>query len=428
MKNLFTSIIIFIFFMSIIAQSPVDKCATMTQFNQKALINPDVQVRMDQTEYLTKKWLENHPNTLKKKGNNKDLAQVYIPVVVHVLWNDPIENISDNQIQSQIDVLNEDFRLLNSDSLDPSHPFWAYTVDTEIEFCLASIDPEGNPTDGITRTYTNVVAFDGTGDEKYSSAGGVDNWDPTQYLNLWVCNLDASNGLLGYATFPSDLASNPDEDGVVIRFEAFGDIGTAGTGNFSANDLGRTATHEVGHWLNLRHIWGDAECGDDFVADTEIAESSNYGCPLFPHRPDNLCGSGPDGEMYMNYMDYVDDYCMNMFTYDQALRMYAALNTDRVDLLSSLGCDNPSSVNEGIKKIEFEVFPNPSNGVFTVNAGQNTDISFAVYDVVGAEVKQIGKVNLFPFTLDLCNLPNGIYYIKSHSFGNDSFKKIIISK
>ncbi len=428
MKKIISSFACIMLMVGAFAQAPGEKCATMTQFNQRSLNNPEVQTRMDQTEALTKQWLENHPNALKKKGNNKSAASVYIPVVVHVLWNDPIENVSDAQIQSQIDILNEDFRLLNADSLDPSHPFWIYTVDTEIEFCLASVDPNGNPTDGITRTYTDVVSFAANGEEKFTSAGGIDNWDPTQYLNIWVCNLDASGGTLGYAAFPSELSANPELDGVVIRYEAFGAIGTAGTGGFTANDLGRTATHEVGHWLNLRHIWGDDQCGDDFVNDTEIAEGENYNCPSFPHRPGNLCGSGPDGEMYMNYMDYVDDYCMNMFTYDQALRMYAALNTERVGLLTSAGCDNASILNATMNEGNFEIYPNPSNGVFTINSAQNSTITPVVYNLIGAEVKRFNGINQFPYTIDLSDLPNGIYYVKNNRSGKSTTKKIIISK
>ncbi|NBV08990.1 MAG: T9SS C-terminal target domain-containing protein [Flavobacteriia bacterium] len=429
MKKIITSFLFIIVMLSSFAQAPSEKCATMSNFNKRVLNDPLVQDRMNQMEAATQHWIANHPNALKKKGNAKSLASVYIPVVVHVLWNDPIENISSAQIQSQIDILNEDFRLLNADSLDPSHPFWAYTVDSEIEFCLASYDPNGNPTNGIVRTFTNVTAFDGTThDEKYTASGGSDNWDPTEYLNIWVCNLDASNGTLGYATFPSDLATTPNEDGVVIRYEAFGNIGTAGTGGFSANDLGRTATHEVGHWLNLRHIWGDAQCGDDFVNDTEIAEGENYGCPSFPHRPNNLCGSGPDGEMYMNYMDYVDDYCMNMFTFDQADRMWAALSLERSGLLTSMGCADPSSVNEANLQLGFEVYPNPSSGEVTIGCKKNVDINVTVYDVFGSNVKTYEGVNQFPFTINVNDLSNGIYFFKISSFGKFITKKVTVTK
>jgi hypothetical protein len=425
MKNLMTTIAFCA--LVVLAQAQAERCATMSHWNQKALTNPEVQNRMSQTEQMTQFWLENHPNDLKKNGHTKSAAQVTIPVVVHVLWNDPMENVSDAQIQSQIDVLNEDFRLLNADSLDPSHPFWVHTADTEIEFCLASVDPNGNPTNGITRTYTDVVEFDGNGDEKFTASGGRDNWDPTEYLNIWVCNLGASGGTLGYAAFPSDLATDPELDGVVIRYEAFGDIGTAGTGGFDANDLGRTATHEVGHWLNLRHIWGDDFCGDDFVDDTEVAEDANYGCPNFPHNANNQCGSGQDGEMYMNYMDYVDDYCMNMFTYEQALRMYAALNTDRSGLLTSMGCNNSSNLQESQNEFKFDVQPNPSNGLVTVSSSQNTSVTPVVYNLVGAEVKRLNTVSQFPFTLDLSDLPNGIYYLNCINSKASIAKRIIIS-
>jgi len=410
------------------AQAPGEKCATMTHFNKRALISPEVLIRMNQSEYLTNLWLENHPNVLKKKGHNKGAAQVTIPVVVHVLWNDPSENISDAQIQSQIDVLNKDYRLLNADSLDPSHPFWVHTVDTEIEFCLASVDPNGNPTNGITRTFTNVTAFDANGDEKFTASGGHDNWNPTEYLNIWVCNLDSTAGTLGYAAFPSELATHPELDGVVIRYEAFGDIGTAGTGICNSNDLGRTATHEVGHWLNLRHIWGDTLCGDDFVDDTEVAEDANYGCPTFPHNANNQCGSGQDGEMYMNYMDYVNDNCMNMFTVKQSLRMHAALNTDRVGLLTSLGCNNSSNLLESLNEFKFDVVPNPSNGMVTVSSSQNTSVTPVVYNLLGAEVKRLNVISQFPFSLDLSDLPNGIYYLNCINSKVSIAKRIVISE
>ncbi|NDB36497.1 MAG: T9SS C-terminal target domain-containing protein, partial [Flavobacteriia bacterium] len=290
------------------------------------------------------------------------------------------------------------------------------------------VDPNGNPTNGITRTFTNVTAFDANGDEKFTASGGHDNWNPTEYLNIWVCNLDATAGTLGYAAFPSELATHPELDGVVIRYEAFGDIGTAGTGIFNSNDLGRTATHEVGHWLNLRHIWGDTLCGDDFVDDTEVAEDANYGCPTFPHNANNQCGSGQDGEMYMNYMDYVDDYCMNMFTYGQALRMNAALNTDRVGLLTSLGCNNSSNLLESLNEFKFDVVPNPSNGMVTVSSSQNTSVTPVVYNLLGAEVKRLNVTSQFPFSLDLSDLPNGIYYLNCINSKASIAKRIVISK
>lgn len=404
----------------------------MQILEQRMKNDPAVKLRMQQSEIATQKWISAHPKINAKTNSHKVLQVITIPVVVHVIWNDPIEDISTAQIQSQIDILNDDFRLMNSDSLPPSHPFYNSTADAEIEFCLAERDPSGNATTGITRTYTDSITFVGDGNEKYTATGGQDNWDPTKYLNLWVCNLDGSGGTLGYAAFPSDLSTNPGDDGVVIRYEAFGDIGTAGTGGFTANDLGRTATHEVGHWLNLLHIWGDNQpnCGDDFVSDTEPVDHENFGCPSFPFHPNNPCGTGADGEMYMNYMDYVDDNCMNMFTTGQATRMDAALNGDRVGQLTSLGCSPPAGLNEFSLENSIVIYPNPSNGNFAIEVHKlkSDNVSIDVYDLLGSRIQKIENIKSFPLQMDLNELSNGIYYIKINSDDNIITKKVLINK
>jgi Secretion system C-terminal sorting domain/Pregnancy-associated plasma protein-A len=411
---------------NIFAQS--EKCATMQVYEKRIQSDPGTLSRMQQNEIETQTWISENKNLLKHKNQAKSGALVTIPVVVHVLYNNSTENISNEQVQSQIDALNEDFRLLNSDSLDDTHPFWFYTADTQIEFCLASIDPSGNATSGITRTFTNITGFTGDGSEKFTSLGGKDNWDPTKYLNLWVCDLSGAGGLLGYAAFPSDLTAYPDEDGVVIHYQAFGYIGTAGTGGFSGNDLGRTGTHEVGHWLNLRHIWGDDYCGDDFVPDTQIAYDSNYGCPSFPHNPWSTCGSDGDGEMYMNYMDYVDDYCMVMFTYDQGTRMLSTLFGARDGLLTSPGCGT-ISVNEYLPENSFNLYPNPSNGNVVINSQINgiKNVTISLFDLLGNEI-QVFENNSFPFEMNLSDLPNGIYLIKFQSGNQSVTKKLFLSK
>jgi hypothetical protein len=419
-KILSTTIVLGLIFISLSSKAQSNKCATMTILNERIEKDPAILLRMQQSEIETQKWISAN------RSAKKTQVLVSIPVVVHVLYNNPTQNISTAQIQSQIDILNDDFGLFNSDSLDNSHPFWQYTADTEIEFCLATRDPNGNATSGITRTYTDSLSFIGDGNEKYTATGGEDNWDPTKYLNIWVCDLSASGGTLGYAAFPSDLVSDPDEDGVVINYTAFGDIGTA----TAPNDLGRTGTHEVGHWLNLSHIWGDTICGDDFVADTEIAEDANYGCPTFPHNANSTCGSGVNGEMYMNYMDYVDDYCMVMFTFDQGTRMQSALNGDRAGLLTSLGCSSPSTINEVLLENTFNIYPNPSNGNFIINAQltKNENVSITLYNLVGAKIQQFDNVNNYPFLMSLNDLPNGSYFIKFNSGNNTITKKVFVSK
>ncbi len=404
------------------ASAKSEKCITMSAFNKKAATDSMAFVRMDQSELQIKQWIANHAQVLHTQ------QVITIPVVVHVIWNDPIENISSAQIQSQIDILNEDFRLMNADSLTPSDPFWAYTADAQIEFCLASRAPSGSATSGITRTFTNTVSFAGAGDgsEKFTSSGGCDNWDPTRYLNLWVCNLDVSGGTLGYASFPSDLATNPNEDGVVIRYQAFGDIGTVA----APNDLGRTASHEVGHWLNLRHIWGDDTCGDDLVADTEPAEQANYGCPSFPFNSNSACGSGVNGEMFMNYMDYVDDYCMNMFTSGQAMRMNATLNGDRIGLRTSLGCGSPANVSDILLDTDFDIYPNPSNGNFSIknDNSESQILDICIYDILGSKIWESQSVNSSPLKVELGQVTNGVYIVAITSKGSSVMRKIIISK
>jgi Pregnancy-associated plasma protein-A len=249
-----------------------------------------------------------------------------IPIVIHVVHNpaNNAENISEAQINSQIDVLNLDFRKKNSDIAAVPSVFKALAADARIEFVLATTDPLGQATNGITRTVTTAAGFGGDDRVKSAATGGADPWPSDRYLNIWVCRLNG--GLLGYAQFPGGSAAT---DGVVITHTGFGTNGTAAP----PFNLGRTATHEIGHWLNLRHIWGDDGdgCnGSDFVEDTPNQASDNTGVPTFPHV---TCDNGPNGDMYMNYMDYTDDVGMFMFTTGQVLRMQATLNNER----SSLG-------------------------------------------------------------------------------------------
>lgn len=238
-----------------------------------------------------------------------------IPVVVHVLYNTSAQNISDEQIISQIRILNEDFRRKEGTKGHSTHPV---SADSKIEFRLAEVDPQGNPTNGITRTQTNTKMFDGDDSMKFSRSGGKDAWDTTRYLNIWTCSL--GDDLLGYAQFPGE---DEKTDGVVILFNAFGD-----TGNVQAPfNLGRTTTHEVGHWLGLRHIWGDGGCSaDDGFKDTPRSDQPNFGAPSHP-----LIHCGSD-DMFENYMDYTDDGAMSIYTQMQSERMNATLDTYRSGL------------------------------------------------------------------------------------------------
>lgn len=364
------------------------------------------------------------------KSSSVSANIISIPVVVHVVWNLSVQNITDAQILSQIKILNDDFRLLNKDSLKTNHPFWPFTADTEVEFCLAKKDPNGNATSGITRTQTSVVEWDdfNSDDLKYTSLGGKDNWDPTKYLNIYVANLQ--DGLLGFATFPDELSTNPDLDGVVIRPEAFGNTGTAGTGGYSANNLGRTATHEVGHWLFLYHIWGDEPCGNDFVNDTPVAQAENYNCPSFPRNPNNSCGAGANGEMYMNYMDYVDDDCMKMFTAGQKTRIRNAISQFRSGLLTSNACATSIGINSNEYNNAFQIYPNPmqSNSSFNIEFNNLLPIRIYIVDIFGRELMNIDDAIQQRMQVNTeKKLNKGIYFIRAeYNDGNFMNQKLVV--
>ncbi len=424
-KNLLIRIMVVITLFSLKVNAQSNKCATMHHLQKSFTKDPTLKFKMIESEKAIQLWISNH-----KRNKKSSREVIVIPTVVHVIWKDTIENVNDDQILSQIKVLNDDFRLMNADSLNDKHPFWPFTIDADIEFCLAKQDPDGNPTNGITRTQTNVTAWDDNNSDNIKSTanGGRNNWDPTKYLNIYVVNLDGST--LGFATFPDELTTQPNLDGVVIRYEAFGTEGTAGSGEFSANDGGRTGTHEVGHWLNLRHIWADTICGNDFVADTEPAESANYDCPTFPHKPNNQCGSGSNGEMYMNYMDYVDDKCMHMFTAGQSDRMHATLNGPRSKLITSIGCQLPTALNEVNFLNAVAIYPNPNNGQFTIsiNLKNNSVVTASLINLVGATVKEFGVISGEISNIDITNFSTGVYYLKVSNSTTSTIKKVFITK
>jgi hypothetical protein len=236
---------------------------------------------------------------------------VTVKVVVNVVYRTAVQNVSDAQIASQIDVLNKDYAATNPDKRNVPEVWKGLVTDTRLRFKHAR----------TVRRRTTKTAFD-TDDSMKKSASGIAAFQPSSHLNLWVCVL--AGGILGYAQFPGGPEAT---DGVVIDYRAFGTKGSAQ----APFNLGRTATHEVGHYLNLRHIWGDTEdcSGTDLVADTPNAAGPNYGTPSFPSVS---CSNGPNGDMFMNYMDYVDDQAMFLFTAQQVVRMRAALDAARPGL------------------------------------------------------------------------------------------------
>lgn len=320
--TIFLSILVF-FSCNFLSLSAQRVCHTMETLEQEVRENPDRLNNLNRLEKYTQAY---HP-----LADAKGL--ITIPVVIHVVYNGEGQNISDAQILSQLETLNQDFRRTNSDADNA----WTQAADTEIEFCLASIDPQGNATTGIVRTPTTVSGFGTNNTVKFTSAGGSDAWPASDYLNIWVCNI--GRGILGYAQFPG---GSPLTDGVVNDYRYFGSIGTA-TAPFN---LGRTLTHEVGHYLNLRHIWGDGDCStDDFVEDTPQASHSHGGCQIGATSCNSL-------DMVQNYMDYSNDACMNLFTQGQRNRMRAALAGPRASLLASNGCGAAGTESQISEKCE----------------------------------------------------------------------------
>ncbi|WP_396174259.1 zinc metalloprotease [Flavobacterium sp.] len=265
-------------------------CGSMHVLDEQLKADPGLATRMSNIEKFTEAEIE--------QGRLVN-GIIEIPVVVNVLYRTAAENISLAQIQSQIDILNQDFNAENTDFNSVPSPFSLVKADVGIVFVL----------DQVRRKSTTKTSW-GTRDAMKKSQGLLPI-SPTTKLNLWVCTI--GGGILGYAQFPGGSSTT---DGVVIDSRYVGNTGTA-TAPFNK---GRTATHEVGHWMNLRHIWGDATCGSDLVADTPTHNTANYGCPSIPHF--STCSGNPQ-EMTMNYMDYTDDACMYMFSNGQKSRMLA---------------------------------------------------------------------------------------------------------
>lgn len=339
---------------------------------------------------------------------------ITIPVVIHVLYNRPEHNIPDAQVQSQLDALNRDFRMRNTDaSLVPAY-FRNFAADVRIEFCLAKVDPMGRTTSGIIRKQTAVSQFMGDDGMKFNGAGGSDAWDSRRYLNIWVCNMFGR--ALGYATMPG---TSPDRDGVVINWDVFGTIG-----NLRAPFTeGRTTTHEVAHWMGLKHIWGDSFCGSDDVDDTPQQESFNFYCPTFPRV--SACSPNGYGDMFMNFMDLADDACMLMFTHGQKRKMRGtfAANGSRNNFLQSYACDSsnatagplpaPAPAPE-VNKGRLKIYPNPVVDLLNVEASEEYDISqkyISLLDLYGRPSLKV-KMNEGKTKIDCSRLPRGVYLVK----------------
>lgn len=342
----------------------------------------------------------------------KSRTLITIPVVVHVLYQNSTQNISNTQIQSQINSLNQDYRRLNADASQTPSTFSG--EDTEIEFCLATLDPNGNPTSGITRTFTTVNEIGTTNNYYRTSQGGKDIWNRDEYLNIWVCDL--GNTYLGFA-YPPGVAPAA-YDGLVIDYRNFGTLGTV----TSPYDKGRTATHEIGHFFNLEHLWGSGNGGcnsTDFVSDTPTQYEENYGCL---NHPSPSCGNS--GDMFMNYMDYVDDACMNAFTLGQKNRMISAIQLYRTSLLTSNGC-GLVGITENSLQSDFTIFPTYATKTIQLTSTKINNYQVDIYTIDGKIVSvntTKGNTNLL---LDVSTLESGMYFLRITSNGTSFTEKFL---
>lgn len=316
---------------------PHRSCGTMDLLETQLEQDPGLHGRMQQIERQTEEFV--------RQGGHQGRVVVTIPVVFHVVHNgDAVganENLSEALLLAQLNQLNQDFRLTNADaSLIPAL-FQGVAADVEIEFCLAQRRPNGTATNGINRINGGRTSW--TRSQIESSLKPSSIWDRSQYLNVWTVIFGSGDAnLLGYAQFPGGTATT---DGVVVTYTSVGSTAQPNPAG-GVFGQGRTLTHEVGHWLNLRHIWGDASCGNDLVSDTPVHNTSNTGCPAYPHY--STCSSAPV-EMTMNYMDYTNDGCMYMFTAGQKTRMQSVLASggSRSSLASSQGCTAPDGSGGG---------------------------------------------------------------------------------
>lgn len=387
-------------------------CTTYFYQQEQLKSNPSLQQQLEAVENFTKLQLTS------RTADREQNTIIKIPVVVHILYHYPSEKISDAVVQSQITALNKYFRRRNADTTSTPDYFRAVAADCEIEFQLAISDPRRRSTTGIIRKYTPVTKWTSDDQVKFSSQMGDDAWDSKSYLNIWVCNLDK---FAGYSSVPG---GDPAKDGLVIGFSAFG-VNNSNSGY----EQGKTAVHEIGHWLNLKHLWGDENCGDDGVDDTPKQASYTPGCPTTVRI---TCGNGPHGDMYMNYMDFTSDVCLNMFTQGQKARMRALFEPGgpRAGILTSKGLQPPLIMDIPLPEendptwLKPNLYPNPASSAMTLDLSYDqrwVGKTIFVSNLQGQNVMNLTVTSKI-LRIDISRLQAGVYFLAAKKDDGESMK------
>ena len=411
------SILLLFLSVSLLGQAQqIRRCGAFEYLKNLETHDPGFALRRLQKETDYREWTVNHP-----AGTSGSV--ITIPVVFHLLYNDSSQYLDDAVIMSQLDVINEDYRRMNADTGQTPLAFRAVAADCEIEFCLAQRTPDDQPTSGIIHKFTPDSAFTNFDETKFNVYGGDDAWDATRYLNIWVAAFKNPN-FLGIGTFPG---GDPLYDGVVINYKACGRIGSHLLASYNK---GRSLTHEIGHWLNLIHVWGDDgnSCSaDDLVSDTPLQAGETFGCPTYP-QTDNCSGTFP-GVMFMNFLDYTDDACMNIFTQGQKSRMMAALNVDRASILTSNGCISVG-IEENRLHDAISVFPNPAHSQLFIKSNMpmpvNAQITLTSLPGEMSKLVQPQTSALQPLTaIDISAMSAGVYVLRVQTRDGFAVYKVI---
>ena len=441
------------------AQNKVTRCGNEEVLRRYEQSHPGYQQAVANTFSNAKAYAE---QALKTGAYTFDTIY-HIPVVVHIVYKTAAQNIPDSLVYNQIEVLNRDYRRLNADTTKTRDFFKQFAGDARIEFYLATTDPGNNPTTGITRTQTTKAYFDpfsnglGIDSVKYDAFGGIDAWNVAQYLNIWVCNTVNPSNIFGVvlgisyppATAPNWSAGSVPADsnvqGVVIHYPAFGRNNPAATGQLANADMGRTVVHEVGHYLGLRHIWGDGanpftgtnNCtGNDSIDDTPNASAdAGNACDTTKNTCNDSLTMGTNyPDMIENYMDYADEHCQNMFTNGQIRLMRSMLATARTSLASktidTTGTPDVSGIMNTIADVaQIRMYPNPASSTVNIvvdkleQHGELTIMNIFGQQIGNPIMLEAGGNNM---EVSLANLAKGVYLVRVNSVGKSTTRKLIV--